>query len=151
MSRLHYDTPVKEASAKQNAPSEFSAPTIGAPARQGATNNYLEKIAKLIPSEVIAGYLAMVGFVPLVGAEIREYVLWGIFGLCQVLTPVYLRTQAIAGRPMRMHLIVSSVAFAVWAFVTTGDKLVPSFYDAALASITLVAFSLVSAIIPMNK
>ncbi len=115
-------------------------------------NSYLEKISRLIPSEIIAGYLAMFGFVPLVeNVNVREYIIWIVFFMCLILTPIYLNMQAEKGKPKMNHLLVSSLAFVIWAYVTTGMKLVPGLYDAAAASIILVAFSLISAVIPLNK
>lgn len=125
---------------------------ITSPKDDNKVKGYLEKISKLIPSEIIAGYLAMFGLVPLIGKiEIHDYVLWGVFALCLILTPVYLNGQAEKDQPKRAHLIVSSLAFVIWAYVTTGMTLIPDFYDAAIASIALVAFSLVSAVVPLNK
>ncbi len=115
-------------------------------------NSYLEKISRLIPSEIIAGYLAMFGFVPLVeNTNVRGYIIWIIFFMCLILTPIYLNRHAIKGKPKINHLLVSSLAFVIWAYVTTGMKLVPNLYDAAAASIILIAFSLISAVIPLNK
>jgi len=84
---------------------------------------YLEKVAKLIPSEIIAGYLAMFGFVPLIQkADTHTMVFWGVFILCQILTPIYLNNQAEESKPKRNHLILSSIAFAVWAYVVPDRK-----------------------------
>ncbi|GAA3647223.1 hypothetical protein [Flavivirga jejuensis] len=119
---------------------------------ENRVNGYLEKISRLIPSEIIAGYLAMFGFVPLIEKEdVRGYVIWIIFIMCLILTPIYLNKQAEKGKPKINHLLVSSLAFIIWAYVTTGMKLVPELYDAAAASIVLVAFSLISAVVPLNK
>lgn len=115
-------------------------------------NDYLDKVSKLIPSEILAGYLAMFGLVPLVQrGEIHNIIFWIIFWLCQILTPVYLNSQAEEGKPKRNHLIISSIAFTVWAYVTTGKTLIPDYYDAAIGSIILIAFSLISAIVPLKK
>lgn len=117
------------------------------------TKSYFEKVAKLVPSEIIAGFLAMCGFVPNIGDDSinSRTVYLIIFGFCLILTPVYLNFFAEKDKPKRIHLIISSLAFVVWAYVTTGSELFPDFYNAAIASIILVAFSLVSALIPLNK
>ena len=148
MSRLHYDQAPQVFSDR-----EFNSPVPGGAARSGgSTNSFLEKVAKLVPSEIIAGYLAMMGFVPQIEGDAQSIAGWGIYGLCQVLTPVYLNTQAEAGKPKLIHLLLSTIAFAIWAYVTTGDKLLPEgYYQAAIGSIVLVAFSLVSAIVPLNR
>lgn len=140
MSRLYYDKQVNP-----NQPRAVSG------IDDNKTKGYLEKVAKLIPSEVIAGYLAMFGFVPLIQKpETHVMVFWGIFILCQILTPIYLNSQSEKGKPRIVHLIVSSIAFTVWAYVITGMTLVPEYHDAALASIILIGFSLISATIPLK-
>lgn len=121
-------------------------------------NNYLEKVAQLIPSEVIAGYLTMVGFVSSIKNEnTRDISLWVVLCIGLVLTPLYLNHVATPGKPKRNHLIISTLAFLVWSYVITGEELLATIYPAnqnpfepALASIILVAFSLISAIMPMG-
>ncbi len=116
------------------------------------TKQYLEKVAKLVPSEVIAGYLAIVGFIAAVGdADARLWLGWAAFALGLVLTPFYLNTQAEPDRPKRNHLILSTVAFVVWAYAVSGATLLPDFHTDAVASIVLIAFSLVSGIIPLDR
>jgi len=120
-----------------------------APPQNGA-KGYFEKVAKLVPSEVIAGFLAMCGFVPTMAEGSRMMTYWIIFGFCLVLTPIYLNYQAQDDKPKLVHLLISTVAFAVWAYVTKGDVLLEKF-DVSVAFIVLVAFSLVSAMIPLKK
>ena len=143
MSRLHYDNQNQESQIQTRGLNE---------AEEKNEKSYLVKVAKLIPSEVIAGYLAMFGFVPLIQKpELHLMAFHGIFIFCQILTPIYLNTHAVEGKPKALHLFVSSIAFTVWAYVTTGKTLVPEYYDPGLASIILIAFSLLSAVIPLKK
>ena len=52
---------------------------------------YLEKVAKLIPSEIIAAYITVVGLIPLIGKEsLHSWFFGGIFLLCFILTPIYI-------------------------------------------------------------
>lgn len=118
--------------------------------------DYLDKVARLIPSEIIAGYLTMIGFVGSVkNTQTQNIIAWIVFAIGLILTPIYLNNVAEADKPKRNHLILSTVAFLVWAYVTTGKQLLetisPNLFDQAVASIVLVAFSLVSGIIPLNK
>ena len=119
-------------------------------------NDYLDKVARLIPSEIIAGYLTMIGFVGAVkDIQAQNIIIWIVFGIGLILTPIYLNKVAEAGKPKRNHLVLSTFAFLVWAYVTTGKQLLetisPDLFDQAIASIILVAFSLISAVIPLNK
>lgn len=154
MSRLHYDRQVTTDSDMGGGPPVTTlggAPTVPAPSDGGNKQDYFEKVAKLVPSEVIAGYLAMSGFVPDISDEDSQSTLFRvIFFFCLVLTPLYLNYMAEAGRPRVIHLVVSSIGFVVWAVATTGDNLITG-YEAAYGSILLVAFSLISGIIPLNR
>ena len=121
-------------------------------------NDYLEKVSKLIPSEIIAGYLTMIGLADAIGENTsRDVSIWVVFSIGLVLTPLYLNKVAEKDKPKRNHLILSTVAFLVWAYVITGEKLLDAiwpdqnFYNAALASIILIAFSLISAVIPLDR
>jgi hypothetical protein len=73
------------------------------------------------------------------------------FVICFVLTPVYLNKMADKGKPKRNHLIVSSVAFPIWAYLVSGNQVAPGFYDAGLATVIAILFSLISALVPMNR
>ncbi|MEA5258322.1 hypothetical protein VB264_11065 [Arcicella aquatica] len=119
-------------------------------------SDHLDKVARLIPSEIIAGYLTMIGFVGSVkNIQVQNVIAWIVFAIGLILTPIYLNNVAEADKPKRNHLILSTVAFIVWAYVTTGKQLLqtisPDIFDQAVASIVLVAFSLISAAIPLNK
>lgn len=151
MARLYYDQP---------APSQVKSLTDESGGGSGGNNaggksisDYLEKVSRLIPAEVLAGYLTMMGFVGSIsGVETQKIVNWVIFGACLVLTPLYLNNVAEPNRPKRNHLIISTVAFIVWAYVTTGGQLLgPDLFSQAIGSIVLIMFSLVSALIPLNK
>jgi len=140
MGRLYYE--------KKNGP--YAKAIDG---NQQNFNTYLEKVSKLIPSEIIAGYLTMIGFVESIKILDKGVVAWVIFAAGLILTPFYLNNVAEADKPKKNHLILSTVAFLVWAYVTTGAILFSTtgIYDSAIASITLVLFSLISGLIPLDK
>ena len=145
MARLFYETPklVKGILPKKEPEAENT---------QSAPLKYLEKVSKLVPSEIVAGYIALVGLVPNIRLElVRPWIYLVVFVLCLVLTPIYLNLQADSGKPKRNHLLVSSIAFIVWAYTISGSIIIPQFYDSALASIGLIVFSLVSGAIPLDR
>ena len=155
MGRLHYDNDRNDDTPKVLSRGTSSR-SVEAPTEEseggGGVANTLEKIAKLIPSEIIIGYLSVVGLIPSISkGEMQPTVQWAMFGLFQIMTPLYLNKMAEAGKPKMMHLLVCSVAFAVWAYVTNGQKLIPNYYDAAFGSILLVVFSVVSGLVPLKK
>lgn len=120
--------------------------------QQGPASAYLEKVAKLIPGEVVAAYIAILGIVASeTDAHSRTITLWIVFVACLVATPIYLYFQAVANKPKWVHLFLSSVGFAVWAFAVSGNELVgPPIYTPQTGSIVLILFSLISGAIPLK-
>lgn len=138
MSRLYYP-PVPEV--------DFADATQGVD-----IGDLSKKVAKLIPSELITGYSALISLSMNVKNQAWHPWLFGFaFFLCLILTPVYLARMGDPGKPKRNHLITSTIAFAIWAYFISGQQVFPDSYDAALASIILVVFSLTSAAVPLNR
>jgi hypothetical protein len=127
---------------KQPAASAYA----GRSGKQAAAD-YGERVAKYVPAEIIAAYLALL---PIVlgdaadGTTKRTTLLAIVFGACLVLTPLYLSRFVEAGKPKWMHLIVSTVAFVVWAYAIGGFFTDIGWYDKAAAAILITFFSLVS-------
>jgi hypothetical protein len=110
------------------------------------------KIAKLIPTELVAGYGALVSLCFVIRWETwRIPAVWLCFALCLILTPIYLNKVADRGKPKRNQIIVGTIAFPIWAYQVSGGQIVPQFYDAAIATIVAIIFSLITAAVPMNK
>lgn len=111
-----------------------------------------EKIGKLIPVELVTAYGALVSVMASIGnPTIRSIVIVVVFLACWVLTPMYLRKVSDPKLPRRNHLIVSTLAFPVWAYLVSGSQFVPQIYDPALATIAATLFSLISGAIPMDR
>lgn len=137
MSRLYYPpkTELRLASRPQNEVAEIG-----------------EKVAKIIPGEIITAYTGLVALTyDVTIVVLRSWLFVASFLFCLVMTPIYLNRMAEAGRPKRNHLIVSSVAFIVWAYFVSGRQVLPHWYDASLASILMLVFSVISAVVPLDK
>jgi hypothetical protein len=134
----------------------YYKPTIAAMQSTGGTPNnsakeYLEKVSKIIPSEIIAAYLAMIGFVPLIKKQnLQQPAYYIIFGLGLVGTYFYTDYQSLKGKPKMVRIILAVFSFLFWAYNITGDKVFPTIFDSAIASILLIAFSLASGKIPLD-
>lgn len=145
MSRLYYAAP--KALAKEAA---------GGAAKGFDINDVAEKVAKLVPAELITAYTAFISFAAgtTVPDNARPWCYLGSFFLCLILTPLYLNKMADPGKPKKAHLIVSSVAFVVWAYFTSGQQVLKSFgedgYSTGIASMILLGFSLITALIPIG-
>ncbi|WP_421765459.1 hypothetical protein [Ekhidna sp.] len=111
----------------------------------------LEKIAKLVPSEIIAGYLTILGFISALDPNIQEIVSAGIIALCTCLTPIYLKMMSDKDSAIRNHLIMSTIAFLVWAYAISGNNFPYLQFESSIASILLVVFTLISGVVPLNK
>jgi hypothetical protein len=138
MARLYYESPT-------NKPKLVGG---GKQPRQ----EYLEKVAKLIPAEIVAAYTTVNGFVEAIKPPEWHWVLYIVVFILGVIgTFVYMRWQADKTKPHLPHVIVSTVAFVVWAYATAGEHLLSApYYQAPIASIVLVIFTLVSGKIPLT-
>lgn len=103
------------------------------------TAGYLEKLTKLIPGEMVALYLAIASFVP--KEVIAQFI---VAGLVFVLTPLYLLN--VAKVKNIVQIVVSTISFAVWVFVTGGPFASMPWYQAWIPGAVLVAYTL---IVPM--
>lgn len=88
-----------------------------------AQDGYLEALVKNMPSETVAGYLAVLGF--LSGQKtMPAAVLWIVWGLFLVATPLYLfllkPSNETTPRPWWQVWIFSPIAFAAWSLTTGG-------------------------------
>ena len=114
--------------------------------------NAVEKIVKLIPTEVVAGYSALVYFASNVARESWHIWLYGFaFFVGLVATPTYLYLAANRQKPYVAQMLISTIAFIPWAYLTTGKQIVPQYYDFALAGFLVALVTLVNGCIPIRK
>lgn len=111
-----------------------------------------KKIGKIIPTELVTAYAALVSASMSIRFEQLRLPLFGVcFLVCLFLTPYYLNKAADPGKPKRNHIIVSTFAFPIWAYLVSGNQVVPQWYDASVATVIAILFSLVTSLIPLNK
>ena len=86
---------------------------------------FLGKVAMMIPGEVVVGYQFIMGLIPTVpNADARPWLYLGSFILFAILTAVYMGNR-MTGFERRKHLWLFVLAYIVWAYGLSGDKLVP--------------------------
>lgn len=75
---------------------------------------YLDKLYKIIPAEITAGYTAVSSFLwnPLAPQD-NVYVLLAFGVFLTVLNPLYLRQ--LQGVSNKMQIVVSTISFPIWA------------------------------------
>lgn len=120
--------------------------------RNAEGDSYLERVAKYVPAEIVAAYIVIVGFAANVPESSQLVAFIVAFAVCLIATPFYLGRMVEHGRPKVVHLIVSSIAFCVWAFAVGGGAGLfgtagLNIHDPNWASIALVIFTLASGLI----
>ncbi len=109
-------------------------------AREISNNqNYIEKLLRLIPSEIIAAYLIIIGIIP------GGFSKWGgliITVLILALIPFYLwRVQNVKNY---MQITATAAAYLVWVYSLNGGPFQPwGLYRSWLASIILILWTLI--------
>jgi hypothetical protein len=115
---------------------------------------YFERVALYVPSEIVAAYITVLGLISSTPPRAQGPIAVAIFVLCLILTPVYLSRFAAPNEPRATQLIVSTLAFIIWAYAVGADNGlfgndILNWYNGAIASILLVVFTLISgAIVP---
>lgn len=115
-----------------------------------AAQDYLERISKYVPAEILAAYLTGL---PVIAATTKEgetlrTILYGALLLvCLVFTPIYLNFMADPKKPKRLHLFIGSLALIIWAYSIGGFFTVMGWYHTAIGTLALLIFSLASGLI----
>jgi hypothetical protein len=119
------------------------APTPAPPPAAPAADSYNDRVLKYIPAEVVTLYLSVDG---LVRAKQNSPVLsWGLFAFGLVATILYLKFSAGVTKPLQ--LIVSAVAFCVWAISIGSPSTYIAGYDAIYGAIALPIFTFLAGLI----
>jgi len=112
---------------------------------------YMERVTKYIPAEVVAAYITANGFASISSKPGLLYYL--VFGVCLILTPIYITRFTRTGKEAWTNGIMSVFAFLAWAYAFGGGLVAYlGWYDAPAASVVLVLFTLVSgAVVPVAR
>lgn len=105
-------------------------------------DTYMPMLLKNIPSEVVAAYVAVLGFIASVGAP--SWVPWIAFGIALVSVPLWL----VFGQGVKspLQIILSTVAFPIWDMSLSGGafQTIPG-YETLIGSVILVIFTMLVA------
>lgn len=113
-----------------------------------ATDDYSDKLLKLIPGEVIGVYLSMVTILKHSRDEIADVVPWVVFGFGILATWFYLRVTL--GVKQLRQLLISTASFCVWAFTIGAPFDQQPWYNGTYAGLLLVAFTFLAPKIPLD-
>lgn len=128
------------------------------PKTKQGDDNYAERIAKYVPAEVIAFFLAADKLFPdpnggdaksgtLLDKLIASYsleVAAAVFAIGLIGTPAYIWQQRAEGEPWKVHAIMATLAFIVWAYAIHAHIFVENIYSSSLASFLVLFYTLVS-------
>ena len=111
------------------------------------TQNYYEKLLRLIPSEIVAAYLVIIGIIP---PNVPVWLNVVVTSILLLIIPFYLyRALNVKNK---LQIITTTIAFIVWVYSFNGG-IFNSFglYKPWIASIILVLFTLIMPILIVEK
>ena len=120
---------------------ESSAAPTGAGTAAATADNYLGRLVKYIPAEIVALYLGIAGVIPKLDDGNTNYrALWIIFLITQCLVPIYLFlvTKRERKKPLWPQIFLSTIAFPIWVFALGGPFESLPWYRSWIASVTLM-------------
>ena len=109
----------------------------------GGKDDYLGRLVKYIPAEIVGLYVAAAGFVPKMD-NLPDPRIWWVFLACAVATPIYLlfatRDKDQGKGPLWLQVVLATIAFPVWVFALGGPFTLLAWYAANqwVASLVLV-------------
>ena len=118
---------------------------------------YLERVSKYVPAEIIAAYTAINGGVITLPESFKYWFLLGNLIICKIFTPIYFALLAKPEEPKRTQQVVSLIAFFIWAYSISNDDTIFgkgywNVYYAGIATAIIIIFSLISgAIVPKTS
>lgn len=150
----------QHAESKNNAAAEmmlaYNAPTFTTPGKspaaipaQTTADDYMTRLVKYIPADIIAVYLFINGIISSQAAP-NVILRWVVFALLLVLTPIYIWrvTNDRTLPPAWDQMIVAFFSFAIWVFAIGGPFTTLVWYSPLYGSILVALYTLV---IPMIR
>src|SRR5438105_11644670 len=108
--------------------------------KQVGGDDYLGRVAKYIPIEIVGLYVATSGLIPTnANCTPHCYAMWIVFGINSALVPLYFlfATTRDNKKPLWIQILLASIAFPVWVFALGGPFKCLAWYENWIASITL--------------
>lgn len=107
-------------------------------------DDYLTKVVKFVPAEIIAVYVAIDGLLKQ-ASNPPEFARWAVFLALLAMTGLYTWrfTRVKNLSPAYTQIAVSTTSFAVWVFALGGPFVFLSWYTPLYGSILLMLFTLI--------
>jgi hypothetical protein len=102
-------------------------------------DSYIERVAKYIPAEIVAGYVAINGMIEAADPNnsARIGLAWMLFFVGVIVTPIYL---TMVGKPTGQQKItvwISTFAFVVWAYALGGPFKMSGYHNGLVGSVAI--------------
>lgn len=111
------------------------------PTESGAAlvpDRYFDRLLKYVPPEVISTYAALEGMISGSQGSDRDVAAWLVFAVMGLCTPLYL--YRVVGVTKMLQIVISSIAFVVWAFTFPGLPFSTIGVDPVFRSVLLILF-----------
>jgi len=123
-----------------------------APAPRDTIKEYGERVAKYVPSEILAFYAAAVSLIASLDIRTNQLKRLWLFGLMAlffwIVTPLWLARFSKEAAIRKTNQLVGFIAFAVWAYAFPAGIFHDfKLYDPIIAGLLLMVFTVVSAFI----
>ncbi|BCL34475.1 hypothetical protein [Nostoc sp. MS1] len=107
-------------------------------------DGYFDKLIKYIPSEIVGGWIAIIGLVKSVSNIPTNIILWVLLVIFTGLTALYILKQTSEPKkPLAIkQTIISTIAFIVWVFALGEPFNSLNFYNPIYGSILLILYNL---------
>jgi hypothetical protein len=97
-----------------------TGPAIAVPVREPVADDFLGRLIKYIPAEIVGLFVAVRSALP---PDVPPLVSWIIAGVAWLLVPIYfwIATTRDGNRPMVRQIVFATIAFPVWVFALGGS------------------------------
>jgi len=111
--------------------------------RDDDPGSYLDRLLKLIPTEVIAVYLVGIGILNQSNAPNGAYVGWAIFCLICVVVVRTIGTKPPNGRMDVVAVVIACISFVIWVYSMSDGPFskYDHFYQAWLSSLLILGWT----------
>ncbi|HTT97585.1 MAG TPA: hypothetical protein VMF58_06010 [Rhizomicrobium sp.] len=117
-------------------------------------DDYATRVAKYIPGEIVAAYVAIQNIWTMNAACVPGTTEWLIYAAFVVLTGLYLYSRRTPGDPYIAQVAIGMVAFVIWSYALTAcpkfGVFAPYFSEKA-AGVLLILFSLAAGLYQPTK
>jgi hypothetical protein len=109
----------------------------GAPVQM---DGFFDRVIKYIPSDIVAGWVALNGL----SKDLQAGLLWGLLAVIALFTFLWTKRQTtVPGQPpATKQCVVATISFLVWAFALHSGPFATLTYDDRLGSIGLIVYTL---------